>query len=490
MPDDSRQALAAAEKGAALKNPVRFVTAASLFDGHDASINIMRRILQAQGAEVVHLGHNRSVDEIVKAAIEEDAHGIAVSSYQGGHVEFFKYMVDRLNKFRAGHIKVFGGGGGTIVPEEIRDLHDHGVARIYSPYDGQKLGLPGMIADMLTSADVDLAATPPPNLNALDAAHTGVVARLISCLESGTLPQSMAAEIAGRAAKIGAPVLGITGTGGAGKSSLTDEIIQRFRQDQPDLRIALIAIDPTRRRTGGALLGDRIRMNAIDSDRVYMRSIATRGAEGEIPPVTPRAIEVCKAAGFDLVIVETPGIGQGDAGIVPYVDLSLYVMTPEFGAASQLEKIDMLDFADLVAINKFDRKGGKDALRDVAKQVQRNREAFGKRPGGDAGLRHHCQPLQRRWRDGASISACWTGCATRAWPPPTANGRRRMSAIPPTTAPSFRLTGRATCRRYRRQCAATTRGPANRRRSRARVSNWAPPGPCWARKTARKPSTG
>ena len=380
MPDDSRQALAAADRGSALKNPVRFVTAASLFDGHDASINIMRRILQAQGAEVVHLGHNRSVDEIVKAAIEEDAHGIAVSSYQGGHVEFFKYMVDRLNKLRAGHIKVFGGGGGTIVPEEIRELHDHGVARIYSPYDGQNLGLPGMIADMLATADVDLAAAPPPNLNALDAAHTGVVARLISCLESGTLPQTMAAEIAERAAQIGTPVLGITGTGGAGKSSLTDEIVQRFRQDQPDLRIALIAIDPTRRRTGGALLGDRIRMNAIDSDRVYMRSIATRGAEGEVPPVTPRAIEVCKAAGFDLVIVETPGIGQGDAGIVPYVGLSLYVMTPEFGAASQLEKIDMLDYADFVAINKFDRKGGKDALRDVAKQVQRNREAFGARP--------------------------------------------------------------------------------------------------------------
>ena len=380
MPDDSRQALAAAGKGSALKNPVRFVTAASLFDGHDASINIMRRIMQAQGAEVIHLGHNRSVDEIVKAAIEEDAHGIAVSSYQGGHVEFFKYMVDRLNKLRAGHIKVFGGGGGTIVPEEIRALHDHGVARIYSPYDGQNLGLPGMIADMLATADVDLAAAPPPNLNALDAAHTGVVARLISCLESGTLPQTMAAGIAGRAAKIGTPVLGITGTGGAGKSSLTDEIVQRFRQDQPDLRIALIAIDPTRRRTGGALLGDRIRMNAIDSGRVYMRSIATRGAEGEVPPVTPRAIEVCKAAGFDLVIVETPGIGQGDAGIVPYVDLSLYVMTPEFGAASQLEKIDMLDYADFVAINKFDRKGGKDALRDVAKQVQRNREAFGRRP--------------------------------------------------------------------------------------------------------------
>ena len=380
MPDDSRQALAAAGKGSALKNPVRFVTAASLFDGHDASINIMRRIMQAQGAEVIHLGHNRSVDEIVKAAIEEDAHGIAVSSYQGGHVEFFKYMVDRLNKLRAGHIKVFGGGGGTIVPEEIRELHDHGVARIYSPYDGQNLGLPGMIADMLATADVDLAAAPPPNLNALDAAHTGVVARLISCLESGTLPQTMAAGIAERAAKIGTPVLGITGTGGAGKSSLTDEIVQRFRQDQPDLRIALIAIDPTRRRTGGALLGDRIRMNAIDSGRVYMRSIATRGAEGEVPPVTPRAIEVCKAAGFDLVIVETPGIGQGDAGIVPYVDLSLYVMTPEFGAASQLEKIDMLDYADFVAINKFDRKGGKDALRDVAKQVQRNREAFGARP--------------------------------------------------------------------------------------------------------------
>ena len=380
MPDDSRRALAAAEKDSALKNPVRFVTAASLFDGHDASINIMRRIMQAQGAEVIHLGHNRSVDEIVKAAIEEDAHGIAVSSYQGGHVEFFKYMVDRLAALRAGHIRVFGGGGGTIVPEEIRELHDHGVARIYSPYDGQNLGLTGMISDMLATADVDLTAALPPNLNALDAAHTGVVARLISCLESGTLPQTTATEIAARAAQIPTPVLGITGTGGAGKSSLTDEIVQRFRLDQPDLRIALIAIDPTRRRTGGALLGDRIRMNAIDSYRVYMRSIATRGAEGEVPPVTPRAIEVCKAAGFDLIVVETPGIGQGDAGIVPYVDLSLYVMTPEFGAASQLEKIDMLDYADFVAINKFDRKGGKDALRDVAKQVQRNREAFGRRP--------------------------------------------------------------------------------------------------------------
>ncbi len=380
MPDENRSALASADQSLSLTNPVRFVTAASLFDGHDASINIMRRILQAQGAEVIHLGHNRSVNEIVKAAIEEDAHGIAVSSYQGGHVEYFKYMVDRLDELKAGHIKVFGGGGGTIVPEEIRALHEHGVARIYSPYDGQNLGLDGMIRDMLATAGTDLAARPPKNLKALDCAHTGVIARMISCLESGALPKDMAAEIRERAARSGAPVLGITGTGGAGKSSLTDEIVQRFRLDRPELHIALLAIDPTRRRTGGALLGDRIRMNAIDSSHVYMRSIGTRVAEGEVPPVTPQAVEVCKAAGFDLVIVETPGIGQGDAGIVSCVDASLYVMTPEFGAASQLEKIDMLDFADLVAINKFDRRGGKDALRDVAKQIQRNCEAFGQRP--------------------------------------------------------------------------------------------------------------
>ena len=466
MPDDSRPALAAAEKRAALNNPVRFVTAASLFDGHDASINIMRRIMQAQGAEVIHLGHNRSVDEIVKAAIEEDAHGIAVSSYQGGHVEYFKYMVDRLNALKAGHIKVFGGGGGTIVPEEIRALHEHGVARIYSPYDGQDLGLAGMIADMLTLADVDLAALPPPNLKALDAAHTGVVARLISCLESGRLPQTMAAEIARRAAQAGAPVLGITGTGGAGKSSLTDEIVQRFRLDQPDLRIALIAIDPTRRRTGGALLGDRIRMNAIDSDRVFMRSIATRGADGEVPPATPRAIEVCKAAGFDLIVVETPGIGQGDAGIVPYVDLSLYVMTPEFGAASQLEKIDMLDFADLVAINKFDRKGGRDALRDVAKQVQRNREAFGRRPEempvyGTVASRFNDDGVTALYR-GLLDRLCERGLAAgeSKWPATAARHSSASRAIIPAERTRYLSEVATTVRDYRawaRQQAETAR---------------------------------
>ncbi len=466
MPDDSRPALAAAEKRAALNNPVRFVTAASLFDGHDASINIMRRIMQAQGAEVIHLGHNRSVDEIVKAAIEEDAHGIAVSSYQGGHVEYFKYMVDRLKALKAGHIKVFGGGGGTIVPEEIRALHEHGVARIYSPYDGQDLGLAGMIADMLTLADVDLAALPPPNLKALDAAHTGVVARLISCLESGRLPQTMAAEIARRAAQAGAPVLGITGTGGAGKSSLTDEIVQRFRLDQPDLRIALIAIDPTRRRTGGALLGDRIRMNAIDSDRVFMRSIATRGADGEVPPATPRAIEVCKAAGFDLIVVETPGIGQGDAGIVPYVDLSLYVMTPEFGAASQLEKIDMLDFADLVAINKFDRKGGRDALRDVAKQVQRNREAFDRRPEempvyGTVASRFNDDGVTALYR-GLLDRLCERGLAAgeSKWPATAARHSSASRAIIPAERTRYLSEVATTVRDYRawaRQQAETAR---------------------------------
>jgi len=376
MPDDAVPASAGAPVAFSTVNKLRFVTAAALFDGHDAAINIMRRILQAQGAEVIHLGHNRSVDQIVEAAIEEDAHGIAVSSYQGGHVEFFKYMIDRLAALGAGHIKVFGGGGGTIVPEEQRDLHDYGVERIYSPYDGQVMGLVGMIQDMLHRADTDLAARPPADLKALDKAHTGVLARVISAVEAGALPTGLAAEIESRAAKSKAPVLGITGTGGAGKSSLTDELVQRFRLDRPDLSLALIAVDPTRRRSGGALLGDRIRMNAIDGPNVYMRSLATRTSGKEISEALPGAIAACKAAGYDLVIVETSGIGQGDAEIVPFVDLTLYAMTPEFGAASQLEKIDMLDFADLVAINKFDRKGAADALRDVRKQVQRNREAF------------------------------------------------------------------------------------------------------------------
>ncbi|MCX7814543.1 MAG: methylmalonyl-CoA mutase family protein [Tepidimonas ignava] len=370
------------------KHKVRFVTAASLFDGHDASINIMRRILMSMGAEVIHLGHNRSVDEVVTAALQEDAHGIAVSSYQGGHVEYFKYMVDLLRQRGGEHIQVFGGGGGVIVPAEIRELQDYGVARIYSPEDGQRMGLQGMIGEMLMRADQDLSVHAPRELSALqghDDAAWRALARLITALEAEAAPAGLREALHQCAAQARIPVLGITGTGGAGKSSLTDELIRRLRLDQDDaLRIAVISIDPSRRKSGGALLGDRIRMNAIgpwqQGPRVYMRSLATREAGSEISQALPDVIAACKAAGFDLIIVETSGIGQGDAAIVPHVDVPLYVMTPEFGAASQLEKIDMLDFAEFVAINKFDRKGALDALRDVAKQVQRNREAFGQRP--------------------------------------------------------------------------------------------------------------
>ena len=340
------------------KHKIRFVTAASLFDGHDASINIMRRILQASGAEVIHLGHNRSVDEVVSAALQEDVQGIAVSSYQGGHLEYFKYMLDLLRANDGGHIKVFGGGGGVIVPAEIKELQDYGVARIYSPEDGQRMGLQGIINDMLARSDFDPARKEPKTL-----------AQMITALELGRF--SLKEETGS------VPVLGITGTGGAGKSSLTDELVRRFRLDQGDaLKIAVLSVDPTRRKTGGALLGDRIRMNAIHGPNVFMRSLATRETGSELSAALGDAIAACKAHGYGLVIVETAGIGQGDAAIVPHVNASLYVMTPEFGAASQLEKIDMLDFADFVAINKFDRRGAEDALRDVRKQVQRNREAF------------------------------------------------------------------------------------------------------------------
>lgn len=367
---------------------VRFVTAASLFDGHDAAINIMRRILQGMGAEVIHLGHNRSVDEVVTAALQEDVQGIAVSSYQGGHVEYFKYMVDLLRQRGGAHIRVFGGGGGVIVPGEIRELQDYGVARIYSPEDGQRMGLQGMIGEMVMRCDQDLAPHAPRELAAIQG-HTEqawrALAQLVTALENGSADGKLLQAIHDAAGQRRIPVLGITGTGGAGKSSLTDELIRRLRLDQDDsLRIAVISIDPSRRKSGGALLGDRIRMNAIapwqQGPRVYMRSLATRSDGNEISAALPGVVAACKAAGFDLVVVETAGIGQGDAAIVPHVDIPLYVMTPEFGAASQLEKIDMLDFAEFVAINKFDRKGAADALRDVAKQVQRNREAFGKRP--------------------------------------------------------------------------------------------------------------
>jgi isobutyryl-CoA mutase len=364
------------------KNKVRFVTAASLFDGHDASINIMRRILQSMGCEVIHLGHNRSVQEVVNCALQEDVQAIAISSYQGGHVEYFQYMIDLLRQAGAAHIKVFGGGGGVIVPSEIAQLQAYGVTRIYSPEDGQLMGLQGMIGDMISRSDSNLATLAPSTIDGLkNAAHSAqgqrLLAQIITALEAGSLPQDQRSALHKQAELVKVPTLGITGTGGAGKSSLTDELVRRMRLDQQDhLHIAIISVDPTRRKSGGALLGDRIRMNAIYHPTIYMRSLATREAGSEVSQALPDVIAACKVAGFDLVLVETSGIGQGDAAIVPMVDASLYVMTPEFGAASQLEKIDMLDFADFVAINKFDRKGASDALRDVSKQVQRNKEAW------------------------------------------------------------------------------------------------------------------
>ena len=355
-------------------NPVRFVTAASLFDGHDASINIMRRILQSLGAEVVHLGHNRSVEDVVRAAVQEDVQGVAISSYQGGHVEYFSYLLERLREEGADDVRVYGGGGGVIVPSEIELLQSRGVARIFSPQDGQRLGLKGMIELMVTECDRPVPAD-PVDVEALLGGSERALARAISKLEAGS-EQALVTELRDAAGRRTVPVLGITGTGGSGKSSLTDELLRRFRLDQADkLRLAVIAIDPTRRRGGGALLGDRIRMNAIDSPNVFFRSLATRGAS-EVPECTADVIAAAKAWGADLVIVETPGIGQGDAAIVPFVDVPMYVMTPEFGAASQLEKIDMLDFAEIIVINKFERRGADDALRDVRRQYARNRELF------------------------------------------------------------------------------------------------------------------
>ncbi|MHB1210745.1 MAG: fused isobutyryl-CoA mutase/GTPase IcmF [Candidatus Nanopelagicales bacterium] len=357
------------------RHPVRFVTAASLFDGHDASINIMRRILQAQGCEVVHLGHDRSVEQVLRAAIQEDVQGIAVSSYQGGHVEYFVYLRELLDSHGAGHIRVYGGGGGVIVPDEIAYLARHRV-RIFSPEDGQRLGLVGMISSMVEECDVPLTSD-IPDLDAVLAGHERELARAVTLLECGKAPEHWIERVHAAATRTTTPVLGITGTGGSGKSTLTDELLRRFRSDhEGKLRIAVLAIDPTRTKGGGALLGDRIRMNAIDLGSVYFRSLATRRAGSEIPEHLADIIALCRGT-HDLVIVETPGIGQGDAGIVPFVDAALYVMTPEFGAASQLEKIDMLDFADAVAINKFERRGAEDARRDVARQLVRNRQAFG-----------------------------------------------------------------------------------------------------------------
>ena len=362
------------------RHKIRFITAAALFDGHDASINIMRRILQSSGTEVIHLGHNRSVGEIVSAALQEDVQGIAITSYQGGHIEYFKYMIDLLRQNGGGNIKVFGGGGGVIVAQEVRELHEYGVARVYSPEDGAVLGLQGMINDLIQKSDFDPGGDAPSAVDLLPALRSdsfGGLARVITALENGLYDEKTRMSLREAAAGLTVPALGITGTGGAGKSSLADELVLRLRLDQQDrLRIAVLSIDPSRRRGGGALLGDRIRMNAIDHERIFMRSLATRDSGTEVSAALPDVISACKIAGFDLIIVETSGIGQGNAAIVPLVDISLYVMTPEFGAASQLEKIDMLDLADFVAINKYDRKGAEDALRDVRKQYQRNRGLF------------------------------------------------------------------------------------------------------------------
>ncbi|WP_077329379.1 fused isobutyryl-CoA mutase/GTPase IcmF [Virgibacillus siamensis] len=358
-------------------NPVRFVTASSLYDGHDASINIMRRILQSSGAEVIHLGHNRSVEEVVYAAIQEDAQGIAISSYQGGHVEYFKYMIDLLNELGAEHIKVYGGGGGVIIPREIKELHDYGVSRIFSPENGRELGLQGMINKMLEECDF----LPPIDLkqdqDKLAAGERQAIARFITYMEGNQKDDKKQTVLKKLQQKSNhAPVLGITGTGGAGKSSLTDELIRRFINEVPDKKIAIISIDPTKKKTGGALLGDRIRMNAIFTDRVYMRSLATRDSRSELSKALHDIIDVVRAASYDFIIVETSGIGQGDAAITDVTDLSMYVMTAEFGAPSQLEKIDMIDFADFIVINKFEQKGSEDALNQVRKQYERSHMLF------------------------------------------------------------------------------------------------------------------
>ena len=359
------------------KHHVRFVTASSLFDGHDVSVNIIRRLLQASGAEVIHLGHNRSVEEVVNAAIQEDVQAVAVSSYQGGHMEYFKYMYDLLKEKGAPHIKIYGGGGGVILPREIKELHDYGIAGIFSPEDGLRLGLQGMINVKMKGADFStLRGNYLELLEELSADRPEILANLITAAEVGGDPEIDEMLKRARQRSKGTPVVGITGTGGAGKSSLTDELVRRFLREFPDKRIAIISVDPTKQKTGGALLGDRIRMNAIFDKRVYMRSLATRGSRSELSAAIGDILDVVKAAGFDLILVETSGIGQGDAEITKYTDLSMYVMTSEFGAPSQLEKIDMIDFADLIAINKFEKKGSEDALRQVQKQYQRAHELW------------------------------------------------------------------------------------------------------------------
>ncbi|GED56847.1 fused isobutyryl-CoA mutase/GTPase IcmF [Brevibacillus formosus] len=360
------------------QNKVRFVTAASLYDGHDASINIMRRILQSSGVEVIHLGHNRSVDDIVTAAVQEDVQGIAISSYQGGHVEYFKYVIDLLRERGAEHIRVFGGGGGVIVPREIRELEEYGVCKIYSPDDGRRLGLQGMINDMIRRSDFPTVKQLEEEVAGLREQNHQAIARLISVAEYAVDQPEWTEPLRESLVEADStiPVLGITGTGGAGKSSLTDELVRRFIRVYPEKTVAILSVDPSKQKSGGALLGDRIRMNANSTPRVYMRSLATRKSGMELSAALKDAIQVTRSAHFDLIIVETSGIGQGDAQVTEVCDVSMYVMTSEFGAPSQLEKIDMLDFADVIAINKFERKGSEDALREVRKQYRRNHQLF------------------------------------------------------------------------------------------------------------------
>ncbi|MBL0740199.1 methylmalonyl-CoA mutase family protein [Chryseolinea lacunae] len=379
---DKKQALAGHQAPAPYKpkHKVRIVTAASLFDGHDAAINIMRRIIQATGVEVIHLGHDRSVEEVVNTAIQEDAQAIALTSYQGGHTEYFKYMFDLLREKGASHIKIFGGGGGVILPEEIKELMDYGITRIYSPDDGRALGLQGMINDLVEQSDFPTGEKLTNEIDLLPAKNPLAIARLISAAENfHDRHEATLAKVKTLADASTAPVLGITGTGGAGKSSMVDEIVRRFLIDFKDKTIGLISVDPSKRKTGGALLGDRIRMNAINHPRVFMRSLATRQSNLALSVYVREAIQILKAANYDLIILETSGIGQSDTEILDHSNVSLYVMTPEYGAATQLEKIDMLDFADIIALNKFDKRGALDALRDVKKQYQRNHQLWDKK---------------------------------------------------------------------------------------------------------------